>query len=313
MTDPVLPTTSWSDDVEQSLEEDSLAAGTTVPPIPELLEQADEIAKTIAEKTKKDGNQDRSEKDDLDTLMEGVKKPSSKSSVFPTIPRITPAVNRGRPGSSGSTRPGVLSRAESLPESKSKPTDSRVGRKPPLKKKVETTETTGHGTAEKTDENKKSDSRKLKDELHQIEREEAEDISPPKSFQDYDESFTSQQETAEIREHIEALDNKMNNIEMMLDGLLKERKNLPMHLDRHREEMNQQLTIIMDRLHTALEKDISSSQIQQGRKDLEVLSSDTNKVINQIREDLQDNPNPSSPTAGASSLSTGRRRIRRVE
>nr|WKE35272.1 hypothetical protein [Plasmopara viticola lesion associated mononegaambi virus 5] len=130
---------------------------------------------------------------------------------------------------------------------------------------------------------------------------------------EYQESFTSQQETAEIRHHIDSLDNKMMHIETLLETIMAERSSFPKHLARHQEDMNKQLTIVLDRLHTALEKDISPNLIEQSKSDVEVLTAESDKVMNQMKTDLSVEPSASSATARSQPIAKNRRKIRVID
>lgn len=130
---------------------------------------------------------------------------------------------------------------------------------------------------------------------------------------DYQESFASQQEAAEIRHHIESLDNRMLNMETLIESLLQERKGLPAHIDRYREDMNKQLTIIADRLHTALEKNISPNVVEQSKDDVMVLSAESENVLTQLKTDLSVDPSVSSATSLSAPISKLRKKIRVVE
>lgn len=136
---------------------------------------------------------------------------------------------------------------------------------------------------------------------------------PSRNDVDYQESFTSQQETAEIRGEMQSLDNRLMNIEAIVNSVVAERDGMQQHLDRLKEDVNKQFTVLMDRLHTALEKDINPTVLQQSRSDVEVLSGDTHKVLHQLSSDLGQAPSSSSPTSGRAPIATSRRRIKIIK
>lgn len=129
----------------------------------------------------------------------------------------------------------------------------------------------------------------------------------------YQESFTSQQESAEMRHHIESLDTRLMNMESMFEGLLAERKGLPKHLDNYREEMNKQLTVMMDRIHTALEKDIPASSLEQSKGDIQNMTGETDHVFNQLTTDVENDPSKQSATANTAPITKSRRRVRLIK
>nr|WKE35276.1 hypothetical protein [Plasmopara viticola lesion associated mononegaambi virus 6] len=129
----------------------------------------------------------------------------------------------------------------------------------------------------------------------------------------YQESFTSQQESAEMRHQIESLDTRLMNMETMFEALLEERKGLPKHLEGYREEMNKQLTVMMDRIHTALEKDIPSTSLEQAKGDIERMTGETEHVFDQLKTDVENNPSTGSATASAAPITKSRRRVRLIK
>lgn len=129
----------------------------------------------------------------------------------------------------------------------------------------------------------------------------------------YQESFTSQEETAELRNHIDSLDTRLSSIEEMINAIMLERSNLPNHLDRHREEINKQFTIISDRLHTALEQNIDHTAVAQTAKDVSVLSADANHTLGTLTTELTKEPKAGSATASNVPITRKPRRVRVVE
>lgn len=129
----------------------------------------------------------------------------------------------------------------------------------------------------------------------------------------YQESFTSQQESAEMRHQIESLDTRLMNMETMFEALLAERKGLPKHLDGYREEMNKQLTIMMDRINTALERDIPSTTLEQAKGDVQTMSGETDYVLCQLTTDAENTPATDSATSSAAPITKSRRRVRLIK
>jgi len=130
---------------------------------------------------------------------------------------------------------------------------------------------------------------------------------------DYQESFTSQEETAQVRHYIESLDARLQVMETMIGSLAAERKGLPRHLDNYREEMNKQLTIMSDRLHTALERNIDPATVAQVNKDITVLGAETDHVFNQLKTDAESEPSKESATSQNAPISKQKKKVRVVE
>jgi len=129
---------------------------------------------------------------------------------------------------------------------------------------------------------------------------------------DYEESFTSQQETAEIRGQIESFDNRMKVLEQQIRGMLSEREQLPRHLDRHRNEINTQLTLMSDKLYTILESKKGEDVARQTKIDLTTVKEDSDEVINRITTDLQSPPTDSSVISKSAPIKTKGKRVRLI-
>lgn len=129
----------------------------------------------------------------------------------------------------------------------------------------------------------------------------------------YQESFASQQESAEMRHQIEALDTRLMNMENLFESLLTERKGLPKHLDNYREEMNKQLTVMMDRIHTALEQNVPSTTLEQSKSDVKTMTGETEHVFDQLTTDAENEPATGSATSGSAPITKSRRRVRLIK
>jgi hypothetical protein len=141
----------------------------------------------------------------------------------------------------------------------------------------------------------------------------SEETDQDKDQDAYQESFASQQEAAEIRGHIESLDTRMLNIESLIESVMKEREGMTHHLSNLRSDMNKQLTIMSDRLHTALEKDISTSAIAQSKEDVAIMTAESSHVLSQLETDIGNEPSQDSATSRTVPITTRRRKVRLIK
>lgn len=141
-----------------------------------------------------------------------------------------------------------------------------------------------------------------------IEAREAEDED-----NDYEESFASQKEISQLREEFEVMSDRMNKYEDVIEALLKERENLPVQITAIREDINGQMTLALDKLHSALESDKSPLNVHAAAsavKDVRDISVDR---LESASSYLKSAPNKSSPVANAGVELKGKRRYRPVK
>lgn len=69
----------------------------------------------------------------------------------------------------------------------------------------------------------------------------------------YEESFASQQETAQLREEVDAMERRYKDLESKFDLVMRERDNLPTVINNIRNDLNVSLTEFSDKLYKVLE------------------------------------------------------------
>jgi hypothetical protein len=129
---------------------------------------------------------------------------------------------------------------------------------------------------------------------------------------DYQESFTSQQETAEIRGEIEMFSGRLMSMEAVLEGLVNERKNLPKHLERLQISLNQQFTVMNERLNAAIESGTIGNTLSQTSQDAGNMAQSASTVIDAIQTDLSSPPSGSSQISQPAVITGGRKKVRLV-
>jgi uncharacterized protein (UPF0147 family) len=128
--------------------------------------------------------------------------------------------------------------------------------------------------------------------------------------EDYQESFASQMETAEMRGEIESFSVRLTNMESIIEGLLKERTNLPVHLERLNVSINQQFTVMNERLNAAIESNMVGSTLTQTSQDASVLAKSASNIIDTIQTDLNLPPTTSSQISQGQVIVGGRKKVR---
>jgi hypothetical protein len=140
---------------------------------------------------------------------------------------------------------------------------------------------------------------------------------PPKEKEykgvEYQESFTSQQETAELREEVSSLASRLVNLEAILEGLVQERKHLPEHLARLTSGINAQFTIMNDRLSAAIESGIAPESAQQLSEQVVEMTSSSTKVLETLTEDLQSTPTTKSQVSQTRPITGKKKKVRLVK
>jgi uncharacterized protein YoxC len=129
---------------------------------------------------------------------------------------------------------------------------------------------------------------------------------------DYAESFASQRETAELREEVESITTKMAHLEDTIKGLLKEREALPGHLVTIREDINRQMTMMMDRLYSATESNLPQSSVQAAVTDIEAARDTAADRLNSAASYAQVPPKATSPLATRGAELKGKRRYKPI-
>jgi len=130
---------------------------------------------------------------------------------------------------------------------------------------------------------------------------------------DYEESFASQREAAQIREDMEGLSTKIKGMEETIKALLREREGLPSHLASIREDVNSQLTLMLDKLNASLESDLSSSNVQAAISSVRGVQEDTADRLNAAASYASGEPRMSSPLTDPKANLKGKRRFKAVK
>lgn len=123
----------------------------------------------------------------------------------------------------------------------------------------------------------------------------------------YQESFTSQQETAEMREEMSGITARLSNMESTLEMVIKERQNLPTHLERITQDINRQFTLMNERLNASIEAGMTTATAQQAAERLQEISTGAEMVLNVVKADLESPPSKNSQT-GKKQVITGKKK-----
>lgn len=130
---------------------------------------------------------------------------------------------------------------------------------------------------------------------------------------DYQESFASQRETSEMRSELEGISARMANLEATLEIVLSERSTLPKHISTIREDMNQQLTLMMDKLNTTIESGISSSAAQNASEAVVNAADEVSDQFHSLESHATGPPRAKSVLTNPQAKLSGRRRFKPVE
>lgn len=134
----------------------------------------------------------------------------------------------------------------------------------------------------------------------------------PEDDNEYPESFASQQETAHLREEMEVIMQRLEKHESDMKALLKEREKLPMILGSMREDMNRQLTLMLDKLQIAKETEVKGAAVSSAAATVEEVRSDMHDQLTAASSFAQAPPSSASPIATGQTL-RGKRRFKTVK
>lgn len=267
---------SWEEEMNEQADRLMEQRGETIPPMNVLVEEAATIEKSLAQ-----SKQSSDTGDDLSVLMSeaqttGVKPDKQLKQVRAVIPRL-----KGKqPKPSGPSRPAPLQRVIKLPE-----VSTQKDKVSPITPDV--TSLTQTGELVKPGDEAPVDS-------------------------SYQESFTSQQESAAMREQIESLNQRMISMEATLEALLAERAHLPDHIKNVQTDLNSQLTIMSDRLYTALERNIDHTALNEASIVIKDARDTSDANLTTIAESTASNPDSTSPIASSVPLSQKKKKVRLV-
>lgn len=130
---------------------------------------------------------------------------------------------------------------------------------------------------------------------------------------DYQESFASQRETSEMRSELESISARMSNLEATLEIVLSERSTLPKHIATIREDMNKQLTLMMDKLNTTIESGITSSAAQNASEAIVNAADEVGDQLHGLESHATAPPRSKSVLTNPHAKLSGRRRFKPVE
>lgn len=112
---------------------------------------------------------------------------------------------------------------------------------------------------------------------------------------DYEESYASQQETAQLREDFDTITEKFNALETQFSLVMKERQNLPEVINNIRADLNTQLSSFSDKLYSILESQASKKDIQTALATIEEVRTEHSDQFRAASSYLSSEPKASSP------------------
>jgi hypothetical protein len=130
---------------------------------------------------------------------------------------------------------------------------------------------------------------------------------------DYAESFASQREAAQLREELEVVTQKMQSLEELVKGLLKEREAIPSHLDNIKSDVNRQLTLMLDKLQGLAESDLPKSSVTAATTTLEAVKEEASDKLQAASSYASAPPKATSPLATPGANLRGKRRFKPIK
>jgi hypothetical protein len=115
------------------------------------------------------------------------------------------------------------------------------------------------------------------------------------SQEHYQESYASQHETIELREELELLSNRIQNMESTMELVIRERQNLPDHLATLKVSINQQLTLMRDQLHSLVESGVETVDTTSARDVIQAVADESSNTLTAAAQHLAQPPSTSSP------------------
>lgn len=113
--------------------------------------------------------------------------------------------------------------------------------------------------------------------------------------EEYEESFASQQETAQLREDFDTITQRFETLEAQFNLVMKERQNLPDVINNIRADLNTQLTSFSDKLYSILESQASKQEIKSALATIEEVRSEHSEQLKAASGYLSAEPKASSP------------------
>lgn len=140
------------------------------------------------------------------------------------------------------------------------------------------------------------------------------DVSSPNPDEaDYAESFASQRETSQLREELEMMSEEMRDLKATIAGVIKEREALPQHLTSIREDINRQMTLMLEKLHFSTENQAESVNVHAISAALNTVKEESTERLAAAADYATDRPRVNSPLANPGSDLKGKRRFRPVK
>jgi archaellum component FlaC len=130
---------------------------------------------------------------------------------------------------------------------------------------------------------------------------------------EYQESFASQGETADLREQIEGLDRRLKGLEKTFELVLQERSSLPIHLQSLQESVTSQMTVMQESLQMAIEAGVGKTDLKTAAHDLKIVVQETENVTDILKKDLQHEPSSSSQITSPKAITTKPKRVKLIK
>lgn len=141
---------------------------------------------------------------------------------------------------------------------------------------------------------------------------EEEDHEDPE-FDEYPESFASQRETAQLRDDMEGIMSRLSSIEEKFALAMKEREILPMKIDSIRADINDQLTLILEKLQMAREENTEKTAVASAMTTIGEIKTDVLDQLQTASSYAGGEPKPTSPLVSQNAELRGKRRFKPVK
>lgn len=130
---------------------------------------------------------------------------------------------------------------------------------------------------------------------------------------DYEESFATQHETAELRSEMDDLVSEFKQLKSQMDLLMKERANLPALLTSMRHDLNTQLTQFSDKMYKALESHMSNPEVNAALSAVEQAREEQSDQLRTAASFLASDPKPTSPLVVKGASLSGKRKFKPIK
>lgn len=130
---------------------------------------------------------------------------------------------------------------------------------------------------------------------------------------DHEDSYTSQQETAALREDVEHMAQRIKHLESTLEIVLKERSQLPVHILKIKEDMNAQLTLISEKFYAALEAGSIGPEAASAVQKIAETQDHVTNVMTVISKDLNTEPRLDSSVVSSKPIPSKPQRVRLIK